>query len=199
LLCGAATLILSGAVRPSRALAATLTREAAVAFITRTGEQLVQVVNSRDSSAAKQAQLATIIERVVDVPGVARFCMGRFWDVATPAQRQEFTALFNQVIDISIGGRLGDYKGVSFTIGRAVAIDDGISVQTILNRPDNPPARVQWIVSGATGSPRIIDVVAEGTSLRLTQRSDYASFMANNGDNVQTLIDALRKQVANAT
>ncbi len=29
-----------------------------------------------------------------------------------------------------------------------------------------------------SGSPKIVDVIAEGTSLRLTQRSDYASYLA---------------------
>jgi phospholipid transport system substrate-binding protein len=41
---------------------------------------------------------------------------------------------------------------------------------------------------------KIIDVIAEGTSLRLTQRSDYSSFLARNSNNVQALIDAMRQQ-----
>jgi phospholipid transport system substrate-binding protein len=39
-------------------------------------------------------------------------------------------------------------------------------------------------------------VVAEGTSLRLTQRSDYSSYLSHNGNNVDTLISAMRRQVA---
>ena len=45
------------------------------------------------------------------------------------------------------------------------------------------------------GGPKIVDVVAEGTSLRLTQRDDYASYLARNNDSVQALIDALKRQV----
>jgi phospholipid transport system substrate-binding protein len=50
----------------------------------------------------------------------------------------------------------------------------------------------------AEGPPMVIDVIAEGTSLRLTQRCDYASFLSRNGNNVQALIDALRQQAAAA-
>jgi phospholipid transport system substrate-binding protein len=39
-------------------------------------------------------------------------------------------------------------------------------------------------------------VIAEGTSLRLTQRSDYAAFLSRNGNSVQALIDALKQQAA---
>ena len=55
---------------------------------------------------------------------------------------------------------------------------------------------MEWIISEATGSPKIVDVVAEGTSLRLTQRSDYAAFLARNNNNVQALIDAMRHQIS---
>jgi phospholipid transport system substrate-binding protein len=42
-------------------------------------------------------------------------------------------------------------------------------------------------------------VVAEGTSLRLTQRSDYASYLSRNNNNVQALIDAMRQQAKQQT
>ena len=51
------------------------------------------------------------------------------------------------------------------------------------------------MVAQAGGTLRIEDVIAEGMSLRLTQRSDYASFLARNGGNVDALLAALRQQV----
>ena len=51
------------------------------------------------------------------------------------------------------------------------------------------------VTDGSGGTMRISDVVAEGMSLRMTQRSDYASFMARNGGDVGALIAALKKQV----
>ena len=201
MICAAATAALATIGWPGarEAQAQAPTSEAAVAFINQAGQDLVAVVNSNEPEAARRAQLGRVIERIVDIPAVAQFCLGRFWRTATPAQQKEFTALFDRVIVISIGGHLGDYRGVSFTIGRAIANDSGVAVRTTLVRPNNPPARVDWVVSKASGAPRIIDVLAEGTSLRLTQRSDYASFLANNGNDVQKLIDALRKQVETAT
>jgi phospholipid transport system substrate-binding protein len=52
------------------------------------------------------------------------------------------------------------------------------------------------VVVGATGNFKVVDVLAEGTSLRQTQRSDYTSFLDGHGGNVQTLIDALKRQEA---
>ena len=44
------------------------------------------------------------------------------------------------------------------------------------------------------GKLKVIDVIAEGTSLRLTQRSDYGAFLGRNNNDVQALINALKKQ-----
>jgi phospholipid transport system substrate-binding protein len=195
LFCAAATAVLASSAMDAFTPARGQTPDAASTFIAQTGRDLVAVVNGQTSDAVKQQQLGAVIDRVVDVPAVAQFVLGRFWRTATPQQRDEFTSLFRKVIVTSIGGHLGEYKGVSFTIDRAVPTDAGMSVRTTLNRPGAPPARVDWIVSSASGSPKIIDLLAEGTSLRLTQRSDYSSFLVNHGNSVQELIAALRRQV----
>jgi phospholipid transport system substrate-binding protein len=132
----------------------------------------------------------------VDVPAVAQFCLGRFWRIATPAQQQDYLALFHDVLVKSITGRLGEYTGVTVAVGRAQPREGAVGVATVVTRPNNPPTQVEWLVSTASGAPRIIDVIAEGTSMRLTQRSDYTSFLASHGDKVQALLDALRQQAA---
>ena len=55
---------------------------------------------------------------------------------------------------------------------------------------------MQWKISDSSGSPKVVDIIAEGVSLSLTQRSDYASYLAHNGNNVQALINALTRQVS---
>lgn len=67
---------------------------------------------------------------------------------------------------------------------------------TTVMRPNNPPANVAWVVGNGGGNPKIIDVIAEGTSMRLTQRSDYSAYLSRHNNNVQELIDAMRQQVA---
>ncbi|MGH7211931.1 MAG: MlaC/ttg2D family ABC transporter substrate-binding protein, partial [Acetobacteraceae bacterium] len=169
--------------------------EQAAAFVGQTGARLVAIVNGPGSLAQKRAALQAEISAAVDVNGVGRFVLGRFWRVATPAQRQEYLHLFHSVLMNSITGRLGEYQGVRFSVGRATPTAGGVQVATVVTRPNNPPANVIWVIGDVGGGPKIIDVVAEGTSLRLTQRDDYASYLTRNNDSVQALIDALKRQV----
>jgi phospholipid transport system substrate-binding protein len=181
--------------RPAHAQAAT---QQANDFIKGVGEQLVAVVNGPEPDQQKRVKLTQVIDAAVDVDGVARFCLGRFWRAASSQQQQNYTALFHQVLVNNITSKLGEYRGVTFTMGRAQMRDDNAVVSTVVNRPNNPPTNVDWIVSNPDGHPKIIDVVAEGTSLRLTQRQDYASYLSHNNDSIDALINAMRQQVAQA-
>jgi phospholipid transport system substrate-binding protein len=142
----------------------------------------------------KQAALEKIIDRVVDVPEVAKFCLGRFWRTATPQQQRDYIETFHRVLVQNITSKVGEYQGVSFTAERSQAREEDVVVITTVIRPGNAPNRVDWLISNASGGPRVIDVIAEGTSLRLTQRSDYAAYLARNNNSVQALIDAMREQ-----
>lgn len=169
---------------------------AAGAFIEDVGQQLVKIVDSSTSDQAKAAALQQVVDKDVDVQGIAKFCLGRYWRTATPAQRAEYEKLFRKVLMVSLTARIGEYKGVRFTVGRTAMRTEGQVVASTISAPGKAPAEVSWVVNEIGGQPKIVDVIAEGTSLRLTQRDDYASYIAGHGQSVQALIDALRKQVS---
>ena len=168
----------------------------ATSTVVKLGNELVEVVNGAGSSEEKKSRLQPLIESAVDVDGIARFCLGRFARTATPAQVGEYTRLFHDVLLNNITGKIGEFQGVGFRPTTTTQRDNDILVGTLISRPNQQPNNVQWVVEQVGGRPKIVDVVAEGTSLRLTQRSDYAAYMARNGNSVDALINAMRQQLA---
>lgn len=168
----------------------------ATAFVQQTGNQLVAIVNGDQSVAQKRQAITQILEGAVDVDGIARFCLGRFWRTATADQRQRFVTAFHEVLVTNISSKLGDYKGVKLAVLRARQQDDEAIVTTQVDRPNNPPTSVDWVIETPATMPKIVDVVAEGTSLRLTQRQDYSSYLTRNNNDVNALINAMNQQTA---
>ena len=184
---------LAGGPRLGRAAFA-LSPTQATQFISDTARQMIAVIDSPASQAEKSAKLQQIINRAVAVDEIARFCLGRYWRTATPTQQQEYAQLFHHVLLNSITGHLGDYKGITYTLGRPIPGDGGVQVPSVLTRPGQPTANLTWVVTDDSGSPKIIDVLAEGTSMRVTQRSDYGGFLDSHGGNVGALLDALKRR-----
>ncbi len=168
----------------------------AAAFVQSFGSKLVSVVNGDEALAQKQQALRPLIDQSVDVDAIARFCLGRFANTATPQQLAEFTTLFHAVLVDNITSKIGEYKGVTFKMVDSQVRNGESLVNTIVQRPNQAPNNVRWVISTTSGSPKIVDVQAEGTSLRLTQRSDYSSFLSHNGNNLDALITAMRRQVS---
>ena len=167
----------------------------AVAFIKTTSDRILGAMRAVGSTEERRRVLGPIIDKSLDVDGLAKFCLGRFWRTATPDQQQRYTAVFHQVLIGNITSKLGEYQDVRLTIGRSRQQDDVELVSSVVDRPNNPPTTVDWVVADAGRDPKVIDVVAEGTSLRLTQRQDYGSYLTRNNSDVDKLIDAMRQQL----
>jgi len=178
------------------AIAQTVTSDQAVSFINTLGNQIVGLINEGVDSSSRRQGIQTVVDRDVDVDGIAKFCLGRFWRIATPDQQQQYLMLFHDVLMRSVTANLGDYQGVTFKVGTVVPSSDGngVAVQTVLTRPNNAPNNVQWLVISKGGGLKVSDLVVEGTSLKLTKREEYASYLQNNGNNVDALIAALKAQ-----
>ena len=167
-------------------------------FVNSFARELTAIVNGPQPSAQKKAALGPVIDRNVDVAKIARFCLGRFWSTATPAQQAQYTTLFHQVLLNNISGHLGEYRGVSYTMGGETPQGTNILVAMTIDRPNAPAANVQWVVESNGGTPKVVDVVAEGTSMRLTNRSDYASYLSRHGNSISALLSALQQQLNSA-
>jgi len=169
----------------------------AAAFVEATGRELVATLNSNQPVEARRRRVAAILRNAVDVDGVGRFILGRWWRVATPAEQQEYMRLFEETLIRNLSARFGEYQGVRFSLGRTQQrTEDDTLVNTIIERPNTAPFSLDWRVSEVGGQPRVVDVIAEGTSLRLTQRSEYSAVISRNGGRVAALLDAMRRQIA---
>jgi phospholipid transport system substrate-binding protein len=168
----------------------------AVTFVKNTSEQLVAIVNSADPPKEKRRRLQQVIDATVDVDDIAHFCLGRFGRLATPEQMRDYLTLFNELLVTKIIGHLGEYQGVRVTMGLARAAEDTEIVITMVERPDNAAYQVDWVVSTSTGGPKVVDLLAGGTSLRLTQGSDFAAFLARHQYNIHELVEGMRQLIA---
>jgi len=169
----------------------------ASSFVQQAGSELATIMSGNASNEDKLQRLRLFIDRVANVDAVARFCLGRFWPQATPLQQHEFTGLFHDVLINSISGQSHEYEHgtTKVSVAQAEPRTDGMHVATTVTIEGEAPFRVIWVVSYDTGSPKIIDVIAEGISMRVTQRSDYVSFLSRNRGDIDALLKAVRQQL----
>ena len=167
----------------------------AVSFVKGTSDRLVAILNIA-SAQERRRRLQAVLDEAVDVDDIARFCLGRFWAIATPDQQRRYMGLFHELLAREIAGHLGEYQGVRVTMGLARASADTQIVITKVNRPGKPVSQIDWVVSTATGNPKVVDLLSEGVSMRLSQSEQFTAYLARHQYNIDDLIEALRQNAA---
>jgi len=181
---------------PAHAQQMDITR--ATAFVDRAGQDLVNAINDpRLNQAQRRDKVASVLRYAIDIEGTGRFILGRYVRQASPAELQDYLKLFDEIIIRNLSARFGEYRGVKFSLGRSQQrTEEDALVSTLIERPNNPSFTLDWRVADINGQPRVVDVIAEGTSLRLTTRSEYAAVIQRNSGRVASLLDAMRGQIA---
>lgn len=192
-----APLLATGLVALPRPGRAEIDPTRAAAFIQAAGNELVAAINDpRLDLATRRDRVAATLRRTIDIEGTGRFILGRYVRQASAAELAEYNRLFDDIIVRNLSARFGEYRGVKFSLGRSQQrTEEDVLVNTIVERPNTPAFALDWRVSEIGGQPRVVDVIAEGTSLRLTTRSEYSAVIQRNGGRVASLLDAMRNQI----
>ncbi|HEX2112907.1 MAG TPA: ABC transporter substrate-binding protein [Alphaproteobacteria bacterium] len=145
-----------------------------------------------DPPPQKAAKMEDILRRGLDFQSIGRFVLGRYWNSATPQQRDDYMKVFTDFVAKSYSRRLAEEATVSgFNINSIRDLGEGdFLVQTTITRPSGPPLNYEWRVRDSGGNVKVVDVVVEGVSLLVTHRSDFTSVVSQNG--VDGLITSLR-------
>jgi phospholipid transport system substrate-binding protein len=167
------------------------------AFINDLGNEALAALSPAASPQQRVVAFRALFRRDFDVSQIARFVLGPYWRVATPEQRQEFLRLFTNYIALAYSTRLSQYSGERLIVTGWQPLPGGAVVSSQVARPGGgPPIRIDWRVTDYGGSYKINDVVVDGVSMAITERSEFASVIQRNGGNLQALLAALRAKTA---
>jgi phospholipid transport system substrate-binding protein len=177
-----------------------LTRPAAAAtpaeaFIAAIGDEVLEILRQADNSdAEKLAALKNLLDSKTDLDFVARLVLGRHWRTASAEEQQEYIELFRQILMNTMAERMSDYEGQTFEVIGSNALNErDTAVQSRINRLRGaPPLRVDWRVRESNGAFAIIDVIAEGVSLVVSQRNEVASVVERRG--MSGLLETMRER-----
>ena len=179
------------------------------AFIEDLDVQLQRLVRST-SPEQRFVPFRQLFRADFDVSGIARFVLGRYWRRASPAQQQEFLALFENYIVQTFSGRLSQYveSGDAPRVTGSKLDPEGVVVSSQINLANGGGPRagghgatvlpIRVDLTEQNGSYKISDVVVDGISMAVTQRTEFTSAIDRQGGQVQSLLTTLRRQTPTA-
>lgn len=165
-------------------------------FIRALASEAVAVLSDdRLDPAGRSHAFRLLLRRGFDLPAVSRFVLGRHWHRANAGEREDFTQLFEDYVVATYGRRLGQQSRQVLTVNgqRADGVNGAIVHSQIV--PDNGPAvKLDWRLKLREKGWRVVDIMVEGVSLAIAQRSEFSSVIRMNGGQVAVLLAKLRQK-----
>jgi phospholipid transport system substrate-binding protein len=131
-----------------------------------------------------------------DIPLIARFVLGRYWRMATDAERTEYLNLFRELVVQTYARRFHEFVSARL---RVLSVsrpneDNDVVVAVEMQVQGKPPVRMDTRVRQGTGY-KIVDISIEGISMALTQRDEFASVIQRGGGRVEALLASMREKL----
>jgi phospholipid transport system substrate-binding protein len=160
-------------------------------------------ISSADDRA-RVDRLVALLEAHTDVDLISRLALGRYWNQLPEAQQKDYQQLFRDVVIRSLARRLNGYAPDAkdpiekrFQIlGSAPAGKSDTLVRSKVFPRDGPPLALDWRVREGDAGAVIIDVIVEGASLLVSQRSEFAAVIER--QDLNGLLVELRARAASA-
>ncbi len=148
------------------------------------------------AAALRSARLEGLIRRGFDLDLTSQLVLGKYWNRASRAHRQAFKELFAQYLLHSYARHLKAYRVETLAIvsSNPVGKSDFLVETRVEGAQGDEPANPAWRLRRRDGGFKIIDVLVDGISLALTERSQFGSVIRRNG--LDGMLSALRKRVA---
>ena len=169
--------------------------ETPVEFISVLGNRGLEVIRSATSFSVKATYFRQMLRQDFALPDMARFVLGRYWRIASHRQRREFRRLFAEDLLHFYGTRFSQYGGEGFLVTGSRADPAGLVVASRIIRPQGLPIEVDWRLSIRDGFYKVSDVVVDGVSMAVTQRSEFAAIIQRNGGQIEGLLATLRGRI----
>ena len=188
---GLATIVLGAAV-PARAGVPSDQLKAQVDRVVRVLDDTELQKSAR--AAERRAAIRGIANETFDFTETARRALGPHWQARTPAEREEFTGLFADLLERSYIGKIELYSGEKVAY-LGDTIDDGFAtVRTKLITKQATEVPIDYRMIRRDDRWLVYDVSIEGVSLIANYRAQFNKIIQTSG--YASLVQRLRAKQA---
>jgi len=159
-------------------------------------DQAVNDINSVISAgkpvSAMISEFEQIFRKYADVNIIARSTLGADARRLSSSQMSAFTEAFRGYAARKYGKQFNDFKGGRIEVQSVAPVKSWHEVKATAFLPGRSPTEVRFLVSDRSGQDLFFDIVIEGVSLRLTERSEIGAMLDRRRGDVDAMIADLR-------
>lgn len=178
------------AILPLRALA--LSTAQASGLVELVAAEITRIINSGQSETTMIRDFERMMALYGDMPTITQSVLGPPARTASPTQLADFADAFKGYMARKYGRRFREYIGGTVSVTGAQDTGRYIEVIGQVLLRGQAPFEVRFRVWDRSGQALFIDMLIEGVSLVITERSEIGAILDRNGGSIDAAAAALR-------
>lgn len=154
----------------------------------------------KPKSAGNDKQLRVTFDALLDYDRLAKDSLGKHWEGRTEEERKEFQALLTTLVQSAYTKNIRSTLDYNIVFEGAQPAQEGELVQTVAQHKTDArkeAIHINYLVHDVKGSPRVYDIITEGSSLVKNYKSQFRRIIKKGG--FSDLLERMRKKAAAET
>ena len=163
-------------------------------FVSNFADQAIEILSDEGiSENDKTSRFTNVVMNAIDLNLISKFVLSKTWKNSTDEQKERYLIAFKDYFINSYANKLDQYSGEQVQIVGSEAAGKYVIVESNIVREgtDTLKINLKWRLINRDGDIKIIDLNIEGISLVIAQREEFQSFLANNDNDIEKLIDKI--------
>ncbi len=138
----------------------------------------------RPAGETRNRDLGRLVDEMLDIQELGRRSLGRHWGERTPAEREQFIGLLQQLVQRAYQDNLQRTLEFDVRVTRTEAQGEAFLVHTEARSRSNRravPLQIDYSVRQVSGRWRIFDIQTDGVSLVSNYRSQFNRIIGRDG------------------
>ncbi len=172
--------------------AAALTDAQAKNLVNKVVRDINKVITSGKPLSNMIDQFERIFVRYGDVAIIARSALGPDARSLSKSQLNAYTKVFQGYVSRKYGKRFNEFVGGNIEVQDARKVKSFHEVRTETTLRGQAPFALNFLVSDRSGKPKFFDMIIEGISLRLSEKSEIGAMLDKRKGNFDLFLKDLK-------
>ncbi|WP_298433159.1 phospholipid-binding protein MlaC [Geobacter sp.] len=154
--------------------------------VKKTVDEVIRIVSDKElkkpqNEQKRRRELKKAIGAIFDYGEMTKRSMARHWRERSPAEKKEFTELFETLLENSYAGKIESYNQEKVIYGREIIQGDNAEVRSRIITPKRDEYSLDYRLMKEGGKWMVYDVVIEGVSLVANYRTQFNKIIMSEG------------------
>jgi len=180
------------AVSPARANSeSTADTRGAGTYVSKIAAEVMGLANGGGSKDALRPKCVAILNKYINIRGIANFALGQYQSKLTGAEKEKFYSLFSNYAASLFVAYVADFRGSDLKITSITSQGNFTTITSAIVSKGGGREQVKWRV--ASGAYRVSDVNVKGVWLSIATKKRFGDVLKHSGGDLDALFAELKK------